>query len=278
MEVGTGGFPQDWLADAASPASDVELALLLVNSLDLLEDPPDRLDDLGWLIGAFARAGHEGLAAELARRDLPRLRALRDSLRRVFEADDLQAAATQLNPLLEKANAVPSARRRLRRRPPHAPGGGRPPRGRGARGPAAGRPGVVRRRARDRAARGVRQRPLPLRVRRPHAGQHAQVLLHLLQRPLRRSRLPSAQALLRSGRGLLGVGTRDPGATVPPPAPVGAGQRRPALARVVVVGRRRLRRRLPLDGHPPRVRRMCRSRRRIPAISPRRGTRMVRID
>jgi len=102
-----GGFPQDWLADAAQPASDIELALLLVNSLDLLEDPADRLVDLTWLTGAFTRAGHGRLAAELARRDLPRLRALRDSLRPVFEADDLRDAAEQLNPLLEKARAVP---------------------------------------------------------------------------------------------------------------------------------------------------------------------------
>ena len=214
MEVGAGGFPQDWLADAASPASDVELALLLVNSLDLLEDPPDRLVDLGWLTGAFTRAGQGGLATELTRRDLPRLRALRDSLRGVFEAEDLRAAAAQLNPLLEKARAVPLLVVDSDDDPTLRVGIG-PPRGRRARGPAAGRPGVVRRRARDRAARGVRQRPLPLRVRRPDAGQHAQVLLHLLQRPVRRPRLPSAQALLRSGRGLLGVGARDPGASRP---------------------------------------------------------------
>ena len=107
MEVEAGGFPQDWLADAAKPASDVELALLLVNSLDLLEDPPERLDDLGWLTGAFTRAGHGDLAGELARRDLPRLRALRDSLRHVFEAEDPRVAVAQLNPLLEKARAVP---------------------------------------------------------------------------------------------------------------------------------------------------------------------------
>ena len=107
MEVGAGGFPPDWLANPASPASDVELALLLVNSLDLLEDPPDRLVDLGWLTAAFTRAGQGGLATELTRRDLPRLRALRDSLRGVFEAEDLRAAAAQLNPLLEKARAVP---------------------------------------------------------------------------------------------------------------------------------------------------------------------------
>ena len=43
---GPAGFPRDWLVDAAAPASDVELALLLVNSHDLLEDPPDRLVDL----------------------------------------------------------------------------------------------------------------------------------------------------------------------------------------------------------------------------------------
>lgn len=107
MEVEAGGFPQDWLADTATPASDVELALLLVNTLDLLEDPPDRLVDLVWLTGAFTRAGHDGLATELANRDLPRLRGLRDSLRQVFEAEDLQAAVAQLNPLLEKARAVP---------------------------------------------------------------------------------------------------------------------------------------------------------------------------
>jgi len=107
VEHGAGGFPQDWLADATRPATDVELVLLLVNSLDLLEDPPDRLADLTWLTGALARAGHRDLAGELARRDLARLRTLRDSLRGVFEAEDVRAAAAQLNPLLEKAGAVP---------------------------------------------------------------------------------------------------------------------------------------------------------------------------
>ena len=107
MEAGAGGFPQDWLADAAKPASDVELALLLVNSMDLLEDPPDRLTDLRWLTGAFTRAGHGDLADELTPGDLPRLRVLRDALRGVFEAEELQAAVAQLNPLLEKARPIP---------------------------------------------------------------------------------------------------------------------------------------------------------------------------
>ena len=106
-EDGPAGYPQDWLVDDAAPASDVELALLLVNSLDLLEDPPDRLVDLDWLTHVLTRAGHGGLAGELTPRDLPRLRRLRDALRSVFETYDDAAAAAVLNPLLEKARAVP---------------------------------------------------------------------------------------------------------------------------------------------------------------------------
>jgi hypothetical protein len=101
------GHPQDWLAEPGEPASDVELALLLVNSHDLLEDPPDRLVDLDWLTHVFTRVGYGDLAAELTPRDLPRLRRLRDALRGVFESDDDATAADLLNPLLEKARAVP---------------------------------------------------------------------------------------------------------------------------------------------------------------------------
>ena len=101
------GFPVDWLADPAMPASDLELALLLVNSLDLLEEQPDRLVDLTWLTGAFTAVGHRDLAAELSPANLPGLRSLRDSLRRVFESDDAGQVASLLNPLLEEARAVP---------------------------------------------------------------------------------------------------------------------------------------------------------------------------
>ncbi|GAA2134821.1 ABATE domain-containing protein [Nocardioides bigeumensis] len=107
MPVGPAGFPSDWLADPSSPASDVELALLLVNTLDLLEDPADRLRDLTWLTHALESARHDGLAGELTARDLPRLRRLRDALRHVFETDDDAQAAAVLNPLLERARAVP---------------------------------------------------------------------------------------------------------------------------------------------------------------------------
>ena len=101
------GFPGDWLAEPGEPASDIELALLLVNSHDLLEDPPDRLVDLEWLTHVFTRVGYGDLAGELTARDLPRLRRLRDALRQVFETDDDAVAADVLNPLLEKARAVP---------------------------------------------------------------------------------------------------------------------------------------------------------------------------
>jgi predicted RNA-binding Zn ribbon-like protein len=100
------GFPGDWLVDTAAPASDLELALLLVNSMDLLEDPPDRLSDLRWLTHVYARVGQGELAAQLTSRDLPRLRRLRDALRSVFEADDDAAAAAVLNPLLQKGKAI----------------------------------------------------------------------------------------------------------------------------------------------------------------------------
>ena len=106
-DEGPAGFPGDWLADPDSPASDVELAQLLVNSHDLLEDPPDRLRDLEWLDRVLRRAGHPELAGELAARQLPRLRRLRDALRGAFEAGSDEEAAAILNPLLRKAGAVP---------------------------------------------------------------------------------------------------------------------------------------------------------------------------
>src|SRR3954451_3670836 len=101
------GFPADWLAEPAAPATDVELALLLVNSHDLLEDQPDRLCDLTWLARAFTGVGHGDLAAALEEPDLPRLRGLRAALRRVFESDEAEQIAAVLNPLLERARAVP---------------------------------------------------------------------------------------------------------------------------------------------------------------------------
>jgi predicted RNA-binding Zn ribbon-like protein len=100
-------FPVDWLERGESgKASDLDLAVLLVNSHDLLEDPPDRLGNLAWLTEALTHAGHAELASALSRSDLPRLRALRRVLRTAFEAPDLRTAAAALNPQLVKARAV----------------------------------------------------------------------------------------------------------------------------------------------------------------------------
>ncbi len=103
----TASFPLDWLERGDGPtAGDLDLAVLLVNTHDLLEDPADRLGDLTWLTSALRRVGHADLAGALTRSDLPRLRSLRTVLRAAFEAPDLKTAAAVLNPQLVKARAV----------------------------------------------------------------------------------------------------------------------------------------------------------------------------
>jgi predicted RNA-binding Zn ribbon-like protein len=100
----TAPFPTGWLA-AGKPVADLDLALLLVNSLDLLEDPADRLHDLTWLRSAYASVGHRVLANQLRSSDVVPLRSLRDGLRPAFTDDDPKAVAHALNPLLAAAPA-----------------------------------------------------------------------------------------------------------------------------------------------------------------------------
>ena len=99
------GFPDDWLS-RANTATDLDLAVLMVNTVDLLEDPPDRLSDLTWLTSAYGQVGHAALAADLSDADLPRLQDLRHGLRIAFDASDVATAAAALNPMLESARAV----------------------------------------------------------------------------------------------------------------------------------------------------------------------------
>jgi predicted RNA-binding Zn ribbon-like protein len=107
MGAAAPSFPLDWLERGdRHTASDLDLAVLLVNSHDLLEDPADRLSDLTWLTSVLKRVGHSDLAGALTRSDLPRLRSLRSVLRAAFEAPDLKSAAAVLNPQLVKARAV----------------------------------------------------------------------------------------------------------------------------------------------------------------------------
>jgi hypothetical protein len=53
-------FPADWVppADGDGPADDLALAVLLVNSLDHLADPPDRLASIGWYAAVLRATGH----------------------------------------------------------------------------------------------------------------------------------------------------------------------------------------------------------------------------
>jgi predicted RNA-binding Zn ribbon-like protein len=100
-------FPPDWFErDRGEPASDLDLAVLLVNSVDLLEDPPDRLTDLRWLVSAMRQLGHAALSSELTPADLPALRALRATLRDAFEAESAADVARILNPALIDGGAV----------------------------------------------------------------------------------------------------------------------------------------------------------------------------
>jgi predicted RNA-binding Zn ribbon-like protein len=100
-------FPPDWLEGrGASKATDLDLAVLLVNTLDLLEDPPDRLTTVDWFSSALAQVGHESIASALTPADLARLRELRGALRSAFEAGSAAHAAEILNPRLEAARAV----------------------------------------------------------------------------------------------------------------------------------------------------------------------------
>jgi predicted RNA-binding Zn ribbon-like protein len=91
-----------------SPVTDdLDLAVLLLNSVDLLEDPPDRMaHDLVWWRRALERNGHPELAAAQRDDDLPMLQSLRATIRTIFECVDADEARAVLNVALLYAEAV----------------------------------------------------------------------------------------------------------------------------------------------------------------------------
>jgi predicted RNA-binding Zn ribbon-like protein len=101
------GYVRDWIERRDGPASDLDLAVLLVNSVDYLEDPPDRLASVDWFRAVAAATGRGAIAAPLTDTDLAGLRDLRESLRAVFAADSAEQAVARLNPMLLGAAAVP---------------------------------------------------------------------------------------------------------------------------------------------------------------------------
>jgi predicted RNA-binding Zn ribbon-like protein len=99
-------MPAGWLHRMGDePADDLDLAVLLLNSVDLLVEPADRLT-VAWYAGALRVAGHPELADSLRPLDLAPLRRLRDGLRPVFGATSDAVAAAVLNPLLTQGGAV----------------------------------------------------------------------------------------------------------------------------------------------------------------------------
>jgi predicted RNA-binding Zn ribbon-like protein len=90
-----------------SPADAVDLAVALVNSWDTMSQPPELLRDVGSLRRLLAHFGHEGAAAAVRSRDLTHARALRDRLRRAFEARNEGGAVEVLNGILVESEAVP---------------------------------------------------------------------------------------------------------------------------------------------------------------------------
>jgi predicted RNA-binding Zn ribbon-like protein len=88
----------------------VGLAVGLVNTWDLLADPPDLIRDVPqiarWL-RLHEEPGLEEAAQRLTRADLERLRTVRDRLRRAFEATDEAEAVETLNGLVHETAAVP---------------------------------------------------------------------------------------------------------------------------------------------------------------------------
>src|SRR3954470_9434485 len=92
---------------ADEPLSDLGLAVLLLNSVDLLEDPSDRMaSDLVWWRRALGRHGHAELAATQRDEDLSMLQALRATIRTVFECDEADEARAVLNVALLYADVV----------------------------------------------------------------------------------------------------------------------------------------------------------------------------
>jgi predicted RNA-binding Zn ribbon-like protein len=93
--------------EADGPLPDLGLAVLLLNSVDLLEQPPDRMaDDLQWWRRALTRYGHAELADRQRDGDLPVLHSLRATIREVFECTDAAEARELLNVALLRAGAV----------------------------------------------------------------------------------------------------------------------------------------------------------------------------
>jgi predicted RNA-binding Zn ribbon-like protein len=85
----------------------IALAVALVNTWDVLNDPPEHLDDVEMLQLILRAFGLEREAARATPADLAPVRAMRHRLRSAFEADEAGRAVEVLNGLAREADAVP---------------------------------------------------------------------------------------------------------------------------------------------------------------------------
>jgi predicted RNA-binding Zn ribbon-like protein len=85
----------------------IALAVALANTWDVLNDPPEHLDDVE-MLRLILRAFELHDEAERAREgDLAPLRAMRDRIRTAFGAADETAAVEELNAIAREAGAIP---------------------------------------------------------------------------------------------------------------------------------------------------------------------------
>jgi predicted RNA-binding Zn ribbon-like protein len=89
----------------------VALAVGLVNTWDVLNDPPELLREVETLRVLLRWFGLEEAAKRATDRDLAPVRRIRDRLRRAFEADGEEKAVVELNALARAAGAIPQLER-----------------------------------------------------------------------------------------------------------------------------------------------------------------------
>jgi predicted RNA-binding Zn ribbon-like protein len=90
----------------------IGLAVGLVNTWDVLHDPPEQLHDLERLRLVLRWFKLDDAAARASERDLSELRRVRDRLRRAFGANTPEDAVAELNSLAREAGAIPQLERR----------------------------------------------------------------------------------------------------------------------------------------------------------------------
>jgi predicted RNA-binding Zn ribbon-like protein len=89
----------------------VAFAVDLLNTWDELEPPAERLPDLPALRRFLELHGRAPQAKRATGKDLLQIRAVRDSLREAFVADDEARAVAALNRVLDRSRARPQLRR-----------------------------------------------------------------------------------------------------------------------------------------------------------------------